>query len=292
MVKFKGIFVPIVTPFLNDKVDVASLRNLIDYLINEGVAGLVPSGTTGEAPTLSLDEHKEVIKITVEEAGGRVPVLAGTGSNETVKAIELTRYAESAGADGALIVCPYYNKPTQAGVIEHFKAISKSVDIPIILYNIPKRTGVNMTVDTTLKLSGQDNIVGIKECGCDFYQVMELIRHIKDFSILSGEDALTFAICCLGGHGAVAASAHISPSRWVKMYDAIEKEQIQEARRIHYDFLPLIDILFSESNPAPLKAALKMLGIISSDEVRLPLVHASDGCKQSLKDELSRQKLL
>ncbi len=292
MTKFTGIFVPIITPFINDELDRASLKNLINYLIKEGVTGLIPCGTTGEAPPLSMDEHKEVIKITIDEVAGRVPVIAGAGSNETSKAIELTKYAETCGADGALIVCPYYNKPTQEGLIRHFTAISELTNIPIVLYNIPKRTGVNMSVETTLKLSNLDNIVGIKECGCDFYQIMEIIGQVKNFSVLSGEDALTFSICCLGGHGAIAASAHFCPSQWVKMCNAIKSGQIEEARRIHYKFLPLLKVLFSESNPAPLKAALKMLGIIATDEVRLPLVPASDGCKKRLEEELVKLKLL
>jgi 4-hydroxy-tetrahydrodipicolinate synthase len=289
---FPGIHVPLVTPFLKNKIDKRSLRRLINLYIKEGATGLVPCGTTGEAPTLSHEEHEEVIRITVEEANGRVPVIAGTGSNETAKAIEFTKYAERVGADGALVVGPYYNRPTQAGLYEHYRAIAKRTRLPIIIYNIPIRTGRNIETDTVIKLSKIPNIVGIKEASADINQVMNIIKGTESFTVLSGEDHLIFPLCCLGGHGAIVASAHLATSEFVDLWKLVEERKIGEARALHYRLLPLIRAFFSEANPSPIKAALAMLDMISSDEVRLPLVPATPNCRQSMKAEMKNLGLM
>jgi 4-hydroxy-tetrahydrodipicolinate synthase len=289
---FQGIHVPLVTPFLKNKIDRRSLRRLINLYIKEGASGLVPCGTTGEAPTLSHEEHEEVIRITVEEANGRVPVIAGTGSNETAKAIEFTKYAERVGADGALVVGPYYNRPTQAGLYEHYKAVARSTRLPIIIYNIPIRTGRNIETDTIVKLSKIPNIVGVKEASADINQVMNILRGTENFTVLSGEDHLIFPLCCLGGQGAIVASAHVATRDFVNLWRFVEEKRIEEARALHYKLLPLIRAFFSEANPSPIKAALAMLDIISSDEVRLPLVPATPTCRQAMKAELKKLGLM
>ncbi len=290
--EFEGIHIPLVTPFKNNKLDRRSLKRLINLVIKEGASGLVPCGTTGEAPTLSHEEHMEVIRLTVEEANGRVPVLAGTGSNETDRAIEYTRYAEKVGADGALVVGPYYNRPTQAGLYEHFKAVAKNTKLPIVIYNIPIRTGRNIDTDTVIRLSKIPNIVGIKEASADINQVMNIIKGTNNFTVLSGEDHIIFPICCLGGQGAIAASAHVATAEFINMWQMVGENRIKEARDLHYKLLPLVRAFFSEANPAPIKAALAMLGIISSNEVRLPLVPATTNCRNTIKTELKRLKLM
>lgn len=285
-VRFTGIYVPIVTPFKNNKVDYRAIKRLVNYYIQEGVHGIVPCGTTGESPTLTYDEHKRVIEVTVETAAGRVPVLAGTGSNETAQAIVFTEHAQKAGADGALIVCPYYNKPTQEGIYNHYKAIASSTALPIMLYNIPGRTCRNIDTDTVLKLAKIKNIVGIKDASGDMNQVMDMISKMKNFSVLSGEDHLIFPICALGGHGAISASAHLNTRDFVTMYEAVRDGDMAAARDIHYRLLGLVRTLFVETNPAPVKAALKMAGLIDSDEVRLPLMAASASLKRTLREAM------
>lgn len=289
---FQGIHIPLVTPFLKNKLDRRSLKRLINLVIKEGASGLVPCGTTGEAPTLSHEEHMEVIRITVEEANGRIPVIAGTGSNETEKAVDYTRYAEKVGADGALVVGPYYNRPTQAGLYEHYKEVAKKTKLPIIIYNIPIRTGRNIETDTIVKLSKTPNIVGVKEASADINQVMNIIKGTNNFTVLSGEDHLIFPLCCLGGQGAIAASAHVATTDFLNMWELVGENRIEDARALHYKLLPLVRAFFSEANPAPIKAALAMLGIISSDEVRLPLVRATPVCRQNIKTELKKLKLM
>lgn len=281
--KFTGIFVPLVTPFVKNKVDYRALRRLANYYIKEGVHGLVPCGTTGESPTLSYEEHKRVIEVVIEATAGRVPVLAGTGSNETAKAIEFTKHAEKAGADGALIVSPYYNKPTQEGIYQHYKTIAAATKLPIVLYNIPGRTCRNIETGTVLRLSKISNIVGVKEASGDINQAMDTIRSSKNFSVLSGEDHLIFPLCALGAHGAIAASAHLRTRDFVRMYESVNTGDIATARKIHYELLSLVRLLFIETNPAPVKAALKIIGLIDSDEVRLPLLSATQPLKKMLR---------
>lgn len=289
---FKGVFVPNVTPFKNGKIDEGGLKAVVNYLIENGATGLVPMGTTGESATLSHEEHRKVLSLVIDEVNGRVPVIAGAGSNCTAEAVPLTKYAEDAGADAILSIGPYYNKPTQQGIIEHFKAIAKSVKIPVLIYNIPGRTARNIEVSTIIELSKVNNIVGVKEASGDINQVMAVINGTKEFSVLSGEDHLTFTVCCLGGQGAISAAAHILPKEWVKMCKLIEEGKIAQAREIHYKLLPITRALFFETNPSPVKTALKLMGVIETDEVRLPLVPSTEKCTELLKTELKKLNLL
>lgn len=286
--RFSGIYIPLITPLAKNKVDYRALRRLVNHYVKQGAHGLVPCGTTGESPTLTYEEHKRIIEVTVEAAAGRVPILAGTGSNETTKAIEFTKHAEAAGADGALVVSPYYNKPTQEGIYRHYKAIAAATRLPVVLYNIPGRTCRNIETATILRLAKIGNIVGIKEASGDINQVMDIISSSRKFTVLSGEDHLIFPVCVLGGHGAIAASAHLMTSEFVTMYEAVITGRLEEARRLHYRLLPMVRLLFVETNPSPVKAALKLIGLIDSDEVRLPLVSASTELKQRLRTELKR----
>lgn len=284
---FKGIYVPLVTPFLDGEIDWESLERLVDYYIEKGVDGLVPCGTTGESPTLSEKEHFEVIKFVIEKTGGRTRVIAGTGSNETVKAVEFTRKAEELGADGALVVCPYYNKPTQEGIYVHYKTIAESTSLPIIVYNIPGRTGRNIEVKTLMKLALIDNIVGVKEASGDINQLMDTIyMRPEGFSVLAGEDHLIFVNCALGGDGAIAASAHVLPEEFKRMCELAWNGTAKEAAKIHFRLLPLVRLFFTETNPSPVKTALKFMGLIKSDEVRLPLVPTSAELAEKIRNEL------
>jgi len=288
----KGIFAPNITPFSAQSVDEPALRRVLDYLIEGNASGLVPCGTTGESATLTHDEHRRVIAITIEHAAGRVPVIAGTGSNSTAEAIELTKHAENAGADAALLICPYYNRPTQAGLIAHFTHVAEATSLPLIIYNIPSRTGVNMTAATTADLSRVPNIVGIKEASGDLQQVAAIIEQADpDFAVLSGDGNLTFAICCLGGVGGILADAHILPGEWRRMVELIAAGSIADAREIHYRLLPITRALFLETNPAPVKVALDLMGIAPAD-TRLPLLPATDRCRAAMREELEKLGLL
>jgi len=288
----KGIFAPNITPFSAQSVDEPALRRVLDYLIEGNASGLVPCGTTGESATLTHDEHRRVIAITIEHAAGRVPVIAGTGSNSTAEAVELTKHAENAGADAALLICPYYNRPTQAGLIAHFTHVAEATSLPLIIYNIPSRTGVNMTAATTAELSRVPNIVGTKEASGDLHQVAAIIEQADpDFAVLSGDGNLTFAICCLGGVGGILADAHILPGEWRRMVELIAAGSIADAREIHYRLLPITRALFLETNPAPVKAALDLMGIAPAD-TRLPLLPATDRCRAALREELGKLGLL
>jgi 4-hydroxy-tetrahydrodipicolinate synthase len=288
----KGLFAPNITPFSAQSVDEPALRRVLDYLIEGSASGLVPCGTTGESATLTHDEHRRVIEITIEHAAGRVPVIAGTGSNSTAEAIELTKHAENAGADAALLICPYYNRPTQAGLIAHFTRVAEATSLPLIMYNIPSRTGINMTAPTTAELSRVPNIVGIKEASGDLHQVAAIIEQADpDFAVLSGDGNLTFLICCLGGAGAILADAHVLPGEWRRMVELIAAGSIADAREIHYRLLPITRALFLETNPAPVKAALELMGIAPAD-TRLPLLPATDRCRAALREELGKLGLL
>ncbi len=288
----KGVFVPNVTPFTEQSIDEPKLRKLIDYLLKEGASGIAPCGTTGESATLSHAEHRRVVELTVEHVAGRGPVIAGAGSNSTAEAIELVKHAEGAGADAALVICPYYNRPTQAGLVAHFTKLAESVSIPIIMYNIPKRTGVNLEPSTVAALSRVPNIVGVKEASGEIGQVQQIIRLAKPgFAVLSGDGDLTFTICCLGGVGGILADAHILPGEWRRMVELVAAGEIGEAREIHYRLLPLNKALFAETNPAPVKAAMELMGICSAS-MRLPLMAATEGCRAALKEELAKLGVL
>ncbi|UCH34463.1 MAG: 4-hydroxy-tetrahydrodipicolinate synthase [Armatimonadota bacterium] len=290
--RFSGIYIPIVTPFnqAND-FDAQTMAALIDRFIAAGVNGIAPCGTTGESATLSYDEHRQVIEATVRAAAKRGAVIAGTGSNSTAEAIALTQHAERVGADAALVICPYYNRPTQQGLVEHFRAVADATSLPMIMYNIPKRTGVNMEAATTIELSRVPNIVGVKEASGDLEQIMHIIAGTEDFTVLTGDDALLYPLGALAAHGGIMAAAHIATEQWVKLWRHVEAGELPEARKLHYHLLPLVKALFYETNPTPVKAALEMLGIPVGNP-RSPLLPATEGCRQALTRELGRLGLL
>jgi 4-hydroxy-tetrahydrodipicolinate synthase len=285
---FSGAIVAIVTPFREGKVDEKAYRNLINFVIQGGVSGIVPCGTTGESATLSHKEHEHVIDITVDEVGKRVPVIAGTGSNSTTEAIRLTKHAKDAGADAALLITPYYNKPTQKGLYEHYKAVAKACDIPQILYNVPGRTGVNMSTETVVELSKIDNIVGIKEASGDLVKCSQIVRDTTDdFCVLSGEDALNYPILCVGGVGAISVTANILPDKLSAMCNAWDARDIKKARKLHLELLDINQTLFIETNPIPVKTALAMMGKVK-EEFKLPLCPMSEANKKKLAEVLKR----
>ncbi|MBU1669745.1 MAG: 4-hydroxy-tetrahydrodipicolinate synthase [Actinobacteria bacterium] len=289
---FEGIYVPNITPFKDGEIDEGSLRRLVDHLIDAGATGLIPCGTTGESATLSHDEHIEVIRVVVEQAAGRVPVIPGVGTNDTRESIRLMERAEQLDLAGYLVVCPYYNRPSQEGVIEHFRAVSEVTDRPILLYNIPMRTGRNIEVGTVVELSRIPNIVGIKDAGGDINETMSIITRTSDFCVLAGEDHLLFSMCCLGGHGGVMASAHVLAGEFLAMYRSVKDGDLAEARGMHYHLLPLVRAMFKEPNPAPAKAAMKLMGVIDSDELRLPLLSVTPACREDIAGVLHGLKLL
>ncbi len=290
---FKGSIVAIVTPFKSGKVDEKKLRDLIDFQIKNGTSGIVPCGTTGESATLNFDEHEKVIEITIDQVKKRVLVIAGTGSNSTEEAIMLTKQAASAGADASLQVSPYYNRPTQKGLYEHFKAIAQSVKIPIILYNIAGRTGVNIEPETIAKLA-QDckNIVAVKEASGSLDQ-MSRIKQLcpKDFDLISGDDGLTLPVLSIGGTGIISVVANIVPRDVADLVSAFEKGDLKKARELHYKLLPLIKAVFLETNPIPVKTAMGLLGMCEPG-LRLPMCSMSEGNLEKLKKALEDYGLL
>lgn len=268
---FKGAITALVTPFKNGQVDEKALRDLIEFQITNGVDGLVPCGTTGESPTLSHDEHDRVIEITIDAARKRVPVIAGTGSNSTSEALRLTKHAYEAGADGALIACPYYNKPTQEGLYQHFELIAKTVPIPIIPYNIPGRTGINMSPELVARLAKISNIVGIKEASGSIKQMNDVLDLCgPEFDVLSGDDGFTLPLMAIGGKGIISVASNIVPADMAALVDEVEAGNMAKARALHQKMSPLFDVLFIEVNPTPVKAALALMGKIEY-EYRLPL---------------------
>ncbi len=289
---FQGSIVAIITPFKNGKIDENALGDLIEYHISNGTDGIVPCGTTGEAATLSHDEHNRIVKLTVETVGGRVPVIAGTGSNSTEEAICLTRHAKECGANGALLIVPYYNKPTQEGLYRHFKEIAEEVDIPLIPYNVPGRTGVNMLPSTVARLAEIENIVALKEASGSMTQICEIYRLCGDrIAILSGEDAINFPILASGGRGMISVTANIVPKKTSDMWDAYNGGDIKRARDIHYELFDLHQTLFIETNPIPVKTALSMMGRCT-EEMRLPLCPMSEENKERLRQVLERYELV
>lgn len=290
---FQGAMVAIVTPFRDGRVDEAALRQLIEFQIENGTHGIIPCGTTGESATLSFAEHERVIEITVEQVGKRVPVIAGTGSNNTEEAVRLTRHAKNAGADGALMISPYYNKPTQEGLYRHFSKVAEAVDIPIILYNIPGRTAVNMEPDTIARLAKAPNIVGVKEASGSMKQITDIIARCGDgFDVISGEDFLTFPLLCVGGKGVISVTSNIIPRDMADMCNLFFEGKFAEAQKLYYKLLPLCHALFYETNPAPVKAALAMMSKIESEEVRLPLAPMSEANRERLRRDLQAYGLL
>jgi len=280
---FKGAIVAIVTPFKNGKVDEDALRELIEFQIVNGTDGIVPCGTTGESPTLSHEEHDRVIEITINAVKKRVPVIAGTGSNSTAEALRLTKHAYDAGADGALIVAPYYNRPTPEGLYQHFKTIAESVNIPIIPYNIPGRTGVNIAPELVSKLAKIKNIVGIKEASGSIKQMSDIIELCgDDFAVLSGDDVFTLPLLAIGGKGVISVASNIIPADMAALVDAFEAKDMDKAKALHQKMSRLFDLLFIEVNPTPVKAALALMGKIKY-EYRLPLCKMAESNLEKLR---------
>jgi len=289
---FHGSLVAIVTPLKKGKVDEKALGDLIDWQIAQGTHGIVPCGTTGESATLTYEEHERVVAFTIEAARRRVPVLAGTGSNSTDEAIALTRHAKKTGADGALLITPYYNKPTQEGLYRHYKAVADAVDIPIVLYNIPGRTSVNMLPPTVARLSSIKNIVAIKEGSGSLQQVSDIIQSCGErMTVLSGDDALTLPMMALGAKGVITVTANIVPKDMAKMVDAFAAGKLAEARKLHYKMSPLFAALFYETNPIPVKEALGMMGKCSA-ELRLPLCPMAADTREKLSRALKDYGLI
>jgi len=289
---FKGSIVAIVTPFKKGKVDEKALGDLIEWHVSEGTNGIVPCGTTGESATLDYKEHYRVIEITVKTVHKRVPVIAGTGANATDETIMITKQAKKYGADAALLVSPYYNKPTQEGLYRHYKAVAEAVDIPIVLYNVPGRTAVNILPSTVARLAEIKNIVAIKEATGDMKQVSEVIRLCGDkITVISGDDFTTLPLLALGGKGVISVSANIVPKDVSMMCSLWMKGQHDKARAIHYKIEPLNAAMFIETNPIPAKTALAMMGKIQ-EELRLPLCEMSSANKEKLRKALVDLKLI
>ena len=292
---FKGSNVALVTPFKGDSLDEETYIKIINFHLENGTNGLVPAGTTGESPTLSHKEHEKVIELCIKEAKGKIPVIAGTGSNSTVEAISLTKHAEEAGADGALIVTPYYNKPTQEGLYAHYKAINDSCGIPIIIYNIPGRSVIDMTVDTMARLFELKNIVGVKDATGDLNRVDETFKKIgNEFIQLTGEDGLAFEYNKRGGVGCISVTANIAPkmcSDMQKFSKSSDKDKLKKAEEIDQKLQPVHKSLFIESNPSPVKYAAKLIGLCD-DKVRLPLVTVLDKTKSEVKKALISAELI
>jgi len=292
---FKGSNVALITPFKNNKLDVDSYIKLIHFHIENGTHGLVPAGTTGESPTLSHDEHQKVIELCIKESNGKIPVIAGTGSNSTKEAISLTKHAEKVGADGALIVTPYYNKPTQEGLYQHYKAINDSCSIPIIIYNIPSRSVIDMTVDTMARLFELKNIAGVKDATGNLDRAsMQKEKMGNEFILLTGEDGNVLEFNKRGGVGCISVTANIAPklcSDFQNFSKSENNNEIKEAERINDLLQPVHKALFIESNPSPVKYAAKLLNLCS-DDVRLPLVQVMDSTKETIKKALVSAKLI
>ncbi|MDX1484254.1 MAG: 4-hydroxy-tetrahydrodipicolinate synthase [Alphaproteobacteria bacterium] len=289
---FKGSFTALITPFKDGKVDEKTFQDLVQRQIDAGTHGLVPVGTTGESPTLSHEEHMRVTELCLEVAQGKVQVIAGTGSNSTEEAIMLQRHAKEAGADAGLVVTPYYNKPTQAGLIAHYTAIADAVDLPIVIYNIPGRSVIDMTVETMAELARHDNIVGVKDATAD------LVRPLKtrlacgpDFCLLSGEDATIVPFLAQGGHGCISVTSNIAPGPCAELHTAWQAGDMAKVSEINDRLLPVHDALFCESSPGPVKYAAELMGLCAG-ELRLPLVEIAPASKVKVKEALEGAGLL
>jgi 4-hydroxy-tetrahydrodipicolinate synthase len=289
---FKGSIVAIVTPFRNGKVDEEAFRGLIEFQISNGTSAIVPCGTTGESATLSMEEHNRVISIAVEAVRKRVPVIAGTGGNSTSEAIELTQHAKKTGADATLQVTPYYNKPTQEGLFQHFKAIAKGAPLPQVLYNVPGRTSVNMLPQTVARLAELPEVVAIKEASGDLGQMAEILRLAGDkITLLSGDDNLTLPVLSIGGAGVVSVVANIVPKATAAVIEAWEKGQPERAKQLYYQLLPLCQAMFYETNPIPVKTSLALMGKVDV-EMRLPLCPMASANLERLRKALKDYGLI
>ncbi|MCK4739238.1 MAG: 4-hydroxy-tetrahydrodipicolinate synthase [Deltaproteobacteria bacterium] len=289
---FEGCFTALVTPFKKGKVDEESLRKLVEFQIENGVDGLVPCGTTGESATLTHDEHNRVIDIVIETSDGRVPIIAGTGSNSTSETIMLTNYGEKAGATAALLISPYYNKPTQEGLFEHYKAVAKETSIPLILYNVPGRTAVNMSPEIVARLSEIENIIGIKEATGNLEQVSNVIEYSKDdFIVLSGDDFATYPMLAIGAKGVISVTSNIAPKDVSDMCRFFREGKFAEALKLHYKLQLLHRAMFVQTNPIPVKTALSMMEVMA-EEFRLPLVSMADKDKAVIEITLKEYGLI
>ena len=288
----KGSIVAIITPFKGDTFDESAYRELINWQIDEGTNGIVPCGTTGESATLNMEEHKRVIKVAVEEVNKRVPVIAGTGGNSTSEAIELTTYAKEIGADATLQVTPYYNKPSQEGLYQHFKAIAEAVSLPQVLYNVPGRTSVNMLPETVARLAELPDIVAVKEASGNLGQMEEIIRLAGEkITLLSGDDNITLPVLAIGGKGVVSVAANIVPKATADTIKAWENGDIELSKKLFYELLPLCQAMFFETNPVPVKTSLALMGKIE-ENIRLPLAKMQETNLNKLKEVLRAYKLI
>ena len=290
---FRGVYTALVTPFTDEgNVDEEALRSLVDFQIENGVSGLVPTGTTGESPTLTHDEHVHVIEVVIDQANGKVPVIAGTGSNSTAEAIYMTKKAADAGADATLQVCPYYNKPTQHSLIQHFTTVANEGGLPVIVYNIQGRTGVNVETATLLSLADHNNIVGVKEASGNFNQMLDVVRSTpKGFSVLSGDDNLAVPLTIMGGQGVISVLSNFLPKEVSQMVKAALAGNISEAQRAHYQYMDLMKAMFIETNPVPVKAAMSMMGLIG-EKYRLPLTPMTSEHHDQLQRILSAYQII
>ena len=293
MKKIQGACTAIVTPMLDDKVDEQGLIDLIEFQIASGIHGLVPCGTTGESATLDFDEHKRVIELTVRTVDGRVPVIAGTGANNTLEAIELTESAKASGADAVLSVVPYYNKPSQEGLYQHFRTIAEAVDIPMVLYNVPGRTVTNMLPATVARLAELPNVIGIKEASGSLNQISEVIRVCPDdFIVLSGDDFTSMPTVLIGGKGVISVTSNVEPRGMADLMEAALAGDLARANEIHYRLFPLMGTMFCYPSPAPAKKALELMGRIRSGEVRLPMTAMDEPSLEKLKAAMTELGLL
>jgi len=285
---FSGTFTALVTPFRNGVVDVEALEGMVEFQIQHGVSGLVPCGTTGETPAMSEAEDRVVVGTVVRIANGRVPIIAGTGSNSTDMAIKYTKMAQEVGADGSLQVAPYYNKPTQEGLYRHFAAIAESTELPLVLYNIPGRTGVTISAETMARLAEIPNIVGVKDSTLSMNMISDVIRLCgEEFDVLSGDDPMTLPLVALGGRGVISVASNVAPGAVSDMVRAVLEGDWERGRELHYELLPLFRALFVETNPIPVKTAASLLGLCS-DEMRLPLVPMEGENLRALQEILDR----
>ena len=292
--EFKGSYVALITPFTkNDEIDEDKIRELVHFHIENGTSGIVPCGATGEYPTLSYEEHEKVIRVVMEEAKGKIQVIAGAGSNNTKRAIELTEYAKSLGADAALSTCPYYNKPTQRGIFEHYKAIADATKFPLMIYNVPGRTGVNIEPETVLKLTDLEEVVAIKEATGSLEQMIKIQELCGDrLAILSGEDHLILPMLSIGAKGVVSVVANILPAEMCNLIKAFEEKAYDKAFELHSKLYDISRNMFIEGNPVTVKAAMKILGLIDNDSVRLPLVSQEEKNNQKLKELFLKKGLI
>jgi len=290
--RFSGAITALITPFRDGKVDHDALARIVELQIAEGIHGLVPCGSTGESATLTHPEHVEVVRTVLQAARGRVPVIAGTGSNSTAEAISLTRAAKEAGADAALLISPYYNKPTQEGIYRHYRAIAEATRFPLIVYNIPGRTGSKIEATTVARLAELDEVIGLKEATGSLDECQEVLRLCGErLQVFSGDDALTLPIMAVGGAGVISVTSNVLPRKAAECTTAFLEGNLTRARSLHYEMLPLMRALFLETNPIPVKAAMSMLGHCA-DELRLPLLPMTDGPRQKLRAVMKEMGLL